>query len=333
MAVRSGLGAQLGVATEETYGTYKAPTRFFPFENESLALTKNYVKSAGLRAGRLSQAANLHRATTRTAGGDFGLDFVDQGMGILLNQLHGETITPTKIEEKSKLLYKQLHKIGLSDPYSKSMTVQVGRPGVDGTVRAFSYLGCKITECKIAVDAGGTASLSISIDGQDEVLTETLATPSYDSDTLPFTFQQMVAKIGGSEVANVRSMSITISVASNTERYTLGQSGKKLTPIVNDLVAVTADATLEFSGLADHERYTKEQSKELQLIGTGAEPGSEAKGDNFVASFVAKAAKQVSSSPTVQGPDVLTQDVTFECLDDGTNPPLSVELLSTDSAI
>lgn len=333
MSGRSGLGAQIGVATEETYGTFKAPTRFYPFESESLALTKNYVKSSGLRAGRLSQASTLHRATTRTAAGDFSIELFDQGTGILFNQLHGETITPVKIEEKSKLLFKQVHKIGLTDPFAKSMTVQVGRPDVTGTTRAFSYLGCKVTEMKISVDAGGLAMVSVSVDGMDEKTGEALATPTYNATTLPYTFQQMVCNIGGAEAAFVRSITITISVGQNTDRYNLGNAGTKDAPIVNDLLAVTADATLEFSGLTDHERFTKEQLKELVLVGTGAEPGAEAKGDNFLANFKMAAAKQVSSSPTVNGPDIITQDVSFECLDNFTAPPLEAEILSTDTTV
>lgn len=333
MSVRSGLGAQIGVATETTYGTYVPPTRFFPFENESLALTKNYVKSAGLRAGRLSQASNLHRATTRTVGGDFSFEFFDQGMGVIFNQTHGETITPTKIEEKSKLLYKQVHKIGLTDPFGKSMTVQVGRPDITGVVRAFSYVGCKVTEIKISVDAGGVAMMSVSVDGMDEKTGETLASATYNATTLPYTFQQMVCNVGGAEAAFVRSINIAIQVGQNTERFNLGNAGTKDTPIVNALLGVTANATLEFSGLADHERYTKEQLKELVLNGTGAEPGSEAKGDNFLANFKMATAKQVSSSPTVNGPDIITQDVSFECLDNYSAPPLEVEILSTDTTI
>lgn len=332
MSVRSGLGAQIGVATETTYGTYVAPTRFYPFENESIALTKNYVKSSGLRAGRLAQSQNLHRATTRTAAGDFSMEWFDQGMGILLNQLHGETITPVKIEEKSKLLYKSIHKIGTTDPFGKSMTVQVGRPGVDGTVRPFSYLGCKVTEFKLAIDAGGLAMVTVSVDGMDEKTSESLASATYNATTLPYTFQQMVCNIGGAEAAFVRSVNIAVTIGQATDRFNMGNSGVKDTPIVNALLGVTANATLEFSGLTDHERFTKEEVKELVLVGTGREPEA-GKGDNFLSKLTMAAAKQVSSSPTVNGPDIITQDVTFECLDNGTNPPLEVETLDTTSTI
>src|SRR4029077_2233930 len=73
MSERSGIAAQLGVATEETFGTYKAPSRFFPFESESLTLTKEYIRSKGLRAGQLVQRQQSHLATTRRGGGNVGV--------------------------------------------------------------------------------------------------------------------------------------------------------------------------------------------------------------------------------------------------------------------
>lgn len=331
MSVRSGLGAQLGVATEEAYGTYKAPTRFFPFESESLSLEKNYIKTAGLRAGRLSQAKNLHRATTRSVGGDFSINFFDQGMGILLNQLHGETVTPTKIEEKSKRVYKQTHKIGTSDPFAKSLTIEVGRPDVEGTVQPFSYTGCKIVEFKLSIDAGGVGMVSVSIDGQDQSTEEELGEATYDADALPYTFQEMGLTFGGSEMAFARNIEIAVAIAQNTERYNLGNSGVKDTPIVNDLLAVTASGTFEFSSLTSHNRYLEETTGKLVLTGTGAEIGSER--ETFKSVFTMPTAKQVSSSPVVGGPDIVTEDITFECIDNGTEAPLTVEILSTDSAL
>src|SRR4029077_7175934 len=93
MSERSGIAAQLGVATEETFGTYKAPSRFFPFESESLTLTKEYIRSKGLRAGQLVQRHESHLAPTRSVGCDVQMEFFNEGMGILGNQLHGEVVT------------------------------------------------------------------------------------------------------------------------------------------------------------------------------------------------------------------------------------------------
>lgn len=331
MAFRSGIGGQLGVATEETYGTYKAPTKFLPFDSESIALDQNYIKNQALRAGRMAQAKNLHRKTTRTVAGDFSTKLFDQGMGILFNQLHGNSVSPTKVAEKSEEVYKQVHAIGLTDPYGKSLTLQVGRPGTKGTVHPFSYLGCKVMSISISIEAQGEAMVSVSVDGQDETTAQTLGSATYDADTLPFTFQEMLVKFGEEQAANVRSITLNIGVPMSTDRYHLGNSGKKDQPISNALVELTAEAELEFADLTDHTRFKNEDVVKLSLLGTGAEIGEDE--ETFKANFIAPAAKQVSSSPTVTDPDIITQSVSFELLDNGSEAPLTFEYYSTDSSL
>ena len=53
MAIGSGLGAQLGIVAESSYGTFLAPTRFVEFTKESLVLKKTTAQSMGIAAGRL----------------------------------------------------------------------------------------------------------------------------------------------------------------------------------------------------------------------------------------------------------------------------------------
>lgn len=331
MAGRSGVGGQFGIATEETFGTYKAPTRFYPIESESLSLDKNIIRNPGIRTGRFAQAANLHRATTRTAGGEFSIKLYDQGLGIILNQLHGETVTPTKLEEKSKQVYKQTHKIGTTDPYAKSLTAQVGLPDTGGTTRPKSITGCKVTSFGLSVEAQGEGMVSVGIDGQDETFSQSLAEATYDTDTLPYTFQQFEVKLAGSKASNFRSAGMSIEVPYATDRYNLGNSGIKDAPILNGLIAATFDVEAEFASLADHERFTKQTDTKFELIGTGAEIGSE--GETFRFKVTAPVTRVVASSPQLQNSDVITDSLSFEALDNGSEPLLTIEVLSTDSAL
>lgn len=328
MAERAGIGGQLGIATEVTYGTYKAPETFLPLLSESLVLEKNQIKSSGIRAGRLVQSSLLAFPTTRTVSGGVNIELLTSGMGKILNLLHGETVTPTKVEEKSA--WKQVHKIGLNSPYNKSLTVQVGRPDTGGTVRPFSYLGCKVMSAAISIEAQGEATLSLTLDGQDEKTSEALGTATYSTTAVPFQFQQFEVKVGGSKVANVRQVTFNVTLPQSTDRYHLGNSGIKDQPIVNGQVEVTADATLEFTGLTDHERFKNAENVKLQALGTG---GVITESITNKANITATAARQVSSGPVVQGDDIITQDVSFECYDNGTETPLEVEYVSGDSAL
>ena len=327
MALRSGLGSQIGWATEETVGTYKAPSAFGLYESETLDLTKQYIESHGLAAGRLSQRQNLHIATTRAVAGDFTLELLESGFGKLFNLLNGAANTPVKTETKT---YTAKFEVGLTDPYGKALTIQVGRPDTSGVVRAFSYVGCKIVGMSIAVAAGGTMVLTVTVDGIDEKTGEALATASYSATALPFSFEGMTCKIGGSTVAYVKSMTINITIPQATDRYLIGSAGLKAEPIINDLVAVTADAEMEFASLASHERFTKAEVVELQLLGKG----QKIEASNFcAANFTMPAAKQISDSEPVSGPDLLTESVSFMALDNGVKAPLTIETVSEDSAL
>lgn len=329
MSGRSGLDAQIGVALEESYGTFKAPTRFFPFGGETLEWKPNYGKGAGIRAGRRVQAQNLHRRTNVTVeGGVSGIEFLDQGMGILFNMLHGETVA---FEGLSESAFKQVHEIGLSSPFGKSLTIQPGRPDTgDADVNAFSYVGCKIPSLKVTLEANGFATVEFDVDGRDEETDPELAEATYDAGALPYNWEDMAVKLDGETAGNVRSISITIPVPMKTDRYHLGNGGLKDEPIANAKMGITGEATVEFATMADHDRFKKEKVVTLELFGTGAEIDAE---HDMSASIELTAGKQVSSAPTVDGEDVLTTDVSFEALDNEEKAPVIVELVSTDTAL
>ena len=75
----------------------------------------------------------------------------------------------------------------------------------------------------------------------------------------------------------------------------------------------------------------KQQRGDQQRQGVGPAPALAAK--KAEANFTIKAAKQIDSGVAVGGPDILTQNVTFKGLDNGTNAPLIIETQSEDSAI
>jgi hypothetical protein len=276
----------------------------------------------------MSQPANQHRGTTQAGAGDTTLEMYDQGMLPFLNLLTGDTLTPTKIGTSTA--YKTDVAVGLDPPIGKSTTVQIGRPDVGGTVNPFSYLGGKIISLKISIDANGICTFVPTWDFQDEDTSKTLAAATYDADALPFTFQQMAALVGGESLGNVLSAEITISIPQKVDRYHLGNKGLKAEPLPNGLLAVTGSATMEFGSMADHDRYLSEEVIELGLNAEGAEIDAE---NNMEANFTLTAAKQVTSAPTVTGPDVVQTSLSFEGLDDGTQAPFKAQIISTDSAV
>lgn len=329
MAHGSGLDAQLGIGNESTYGTRVAPTTFIPFESESLALTQEYIANQPLMSGVMVQPQGLHVASTRSAEGSIEMLYFDRGMGKILNLLTGSSVTPATPNGATNART-QTFPIGLTSPVGKSLSIQVGRPDVTGTVRPFDYIGAKISEASIAVESGGAASLSLNVDARDEKTDQSLATPTYSAAAKPYGFQSWSLSIAGSGATNVRSLTISIPLNMATDRYNLGNSGVKDEPLVNAQSEITVSATLEFASLADHNRFRNETVVALAASATGALiEGS----TYYKTEITIPAAKQVSSSPVVAGPDLVTSDVEFRALWNGTDAPMTIVNTNTDTSL
>lgn len=325
----SGLDAQLGIGNESTYGTRVAPTTFIPFESESLALTQEYIENQPLMSGVMVQPQGYHVASTRSAEGSVEMLYFDRGMGKILNLLTGSSVSPATPSGATNART-QTFPIGLTSPVGKSLTIQVGRPDTTGTVRPFDYIGSKISEASIAVEAGGAATLSLNVDARDEKTDQSLATPTYTAAAKPYGFQNWGISIGGSAAANVRSLTITIPLNMATDRYNLGNSGIKDEPLVNAQSEIAVSATLEFRSLADHNRFRNETVVALVATATGALiEGSH----YYKTEITVPAAKQVSSNPVVAGPDLVTSDVEFRALWNGTDAPMTIVNTNTDTSL
>lgn len=328
MAIRSGIAAQLGIATETTVGTYAAPTTFIPFTSESLERSNEYIRTTALRAGRTFQAADLHTQTTHAVAGGIQFDAQDKGMGKFLNLLHGNVVTPTALTGG---LLRQTHNIGLTDPYGKALTIQVGRPDVSGSVRAFSYLGCKVAAVTFGLETGGIVSTDWTIDGIDDTTAQALGAATYPTAAKTFTFQSASIEFDDVVITDcVRSAQVEITVPMATDRYCIGAGAIKKEQILNDQIAATITLDMEFSSLTQYAAFTASTRRKVELNCTGQNTsGTYTSALNFTAASTATTAASVE----VDGPDVLTQTVTLEVLDNGSATPLVIDYISSDAAI
>lgn len=327
MPTGTGLDAQVGFVKESTYGTFVAPTAFYPFTSEDLGLEKTYISSQGIRTGRYFQSQNLHKATTRQGSGSLVMELLNKGFGKFFDLLHGNVVTP--VQQGATTAYLQTHNIGLTEPKA-SASIQVGKPSTNGTVNPHSYLGCVLVGMSISLESGGLASVTMNWDVRDESTSETLGTASYASGAVPFDFTEGVVKVAGASIANVRSVTINIEVPRAVDRFHVGNSGVKDKPLLNGFVAVTADAELEFASLTDHTRFKNETVATLALELTGDVIETSY---NYECNLSLAATKQVTSRPVVSGPGILTSPASFVGLDTGAAVPLVVEYQSTDVTV
>ncbi|MFF5784185.1 phage tail tube protein [Streptomyces sp. NPDC012693] len=325
MAIGSGLGAQIGIAAESTYGTYVAPTTFPEFTKESLVLKKTTATSSGIAAGRLMAQSSRRVVTQREAAGSIELEVANKGMGLLIQALMGTTVTP--VQQGASAAYLQTHT--LADTWGKSLTIQKGVPLTTGAVTDKTFVGCKVVSAEFSCEVGGMLTASFEFDGKDCDETQTLAVASY-TPAAPFHFGQMALKTGTytSETAldGVRKVSVKIERPQAVDRFYANQSALKAQPISNDLVKVTGSLEMDYVGTTIDDLHTSDGATSLvwEFVGpiiasTYAE----------TIRFKLPAIKVDDAPPTVDGPAVVRPTFNFTALYDGTNP-VAIEYISTD---
>lgn len=328
MAIGSGLGAQLGIAAESTYGTFVASTKFVEFAKESLVLKKTTAQSAGIAAGRLLALSSRRVLTQKEVSGSIDLEVTNKAMGLFLQALMGTSVTP--VQQGATTAYLQTHT--LADTAGKSLSIQKGVPLTTGTVTDKSFVGCKVTSAEFSCEVGGMLMASFEFDGKDCDETQTLAAASYPSMS-PFHFGQMAVKAGsfGAETAldGIRKVSVKVERPQATDRFYAGQSGLKKEPISNDLVKITGSLEMDYVATTLDDLHTSDAATSFvwEFLGPTIE-------SPHVETFrvTLPAIRVDEAPPTVDGFDVIKPTINFTGLYDGTNQPV-ITYMSTDTAL
>jgi hypothetical protein len=328
MAIGSGLGAQIGIAAETTYGTYVAPSKFIEFTKESLVLKKTTAQSAGIAAGRLMALSSRRVVTQKEASGSLELEVTSKAMGLLLQALMGTSVTP--VQQATTTAYLQTHT--LADTAGKSLTIQKGVPLTTGVVTDKTFVGCKVISAEFSCEIGGMLMCTLEFDGKNCDETQTLAVASY-SNMSPFHFGQMGLKTGsfGAEAAldGVRKVSIKIERPQATDRFYANQSALKAEPISNDQVKITGSLEMDYVATTVDDLHTSDGATSLvwEFIGPVIETTYS---ETFRVTL--PAVKVDDAPPTVEGFDVVRPTFNFTGLYDGTNLPV-ITYISTDTAL
>lgn len=330
MALASGLGAQLGIATETVPGTFVPPTSFLTLLNETLELKIDYDKIQGLRPDVLVQQDGLHVQTTRHVEGQIQPVPLTAGLPKLLNLLTGATVTPTGAGTAKTFVFP----IGASSPDGKSMSIQVGVPGTDGTVQAKSVVGAVVQSITFKVDTGKSLTCEVNIWATDMDTTKTLATATYPANAEAFSFLAAVLKIdGATPTALVKSASITFTFPKAADRYSLNGTGTSAVPITNGQFTITGEYEIEFSGgWAQYNAYKGATRRALNLK-FGATREIEAGTTPSLEFAIPKIVVEDKATPVVSGPDLVSTSASWTAVGDGAAPPATITLVTADTAV
>ena len=303
MAIGSGIGSQLGIATETTFNNAVTVSTFYEFNSESINYNKNVSVGLGLRAGGQVARSNRRVVTTSDASGEINLDLPTKGLGLLLSHAMGSTIQTSGTYT-------------LGDVYGKSFTTQVGVPQYGGTVTPKTIAGCKISSWEIQAAQGAIATGRFTIDGASFTTGTALATASFPAANDIFNFAQGSITIDGSAVANVKDFTLTVDNMLKTDRYNLGAAGIKSEQLINGFRAITGSMTVEFTNTTLLTKFLADTSAAVVLSFAGT--------SSSALSITLPAVKFDGEAPQVAGPEVIDINFTFTAYDNGTDQPLTI---------
>lgn len=332
MSIGSGLAGSVGVAEETTYGTAATPTLFLPPSGAvALKKTKNTVQGGGISAGRMVRDGGRRVVVSESAGGTVPFEVATKKMGLLLQHIFGSSATP--VQQGATAAYLQTHALG--DNFGKSLTIQSGVPDRTGTVRPYTFLGSKVTQAEFSCAAGELLTVNLTLDSQQVVETEALASPSYSTGVKPFHFRQLSVKLGsyGTETAisGVKGVSLTLERPQDTEAFYAGANGLKDQPVMNDWVAI--------SGSLDMDLVNKTQVADLFRDDTSTSMVIEFLGATIASTYKETFRLRVpmvffnGDTPSVDGPGIVSGSNAFEAQYDLSHAPITCEYQSVDTTI
>lgn len=311
------------VGRESTYGTAVSPTRRFEVVSEGLKLGVERVESKALRNSRRFLSSSGWAAGQKSVEGDFELEVPSAGFGTLLRNLLGAAT----VTNNSPVPGTYMHVFsGTADVDSESLTIEIARTDVAGTAHKFVYEGVKFVDGELSAQVGEFLTFKASCIGEDE--TVTAASPSSASypTATPLVFTGATLTVGGS-TATVKQFTTRIETGLKTDRYFLG-SQLRSKPVEAEMRSASGQLTVEWTGLTQYQRFTQGTTAaisakfETQSAIVGSTKGY-VQVDIPVARF--------DGETPVGGGDIIEQGIDFVALDDGTNDPFKITVVSTDS--
>lgn len=253
------LDAQLGFAAESTYGTRVTPTLFLPFLSEGVKFEQDYMQSKSYRTGR--QFPQLQRPGLKRARGPVKLEFAPQGLNLITKHMLGALATTGAGP--------YVHTATPGSMVGQSLTMQICKTDRSGTQRPFDYKGVKITDWTIEAQVGEIATLELGTYGQTEDTSQSIATATYPSGWLPFTFVEGSVTLGGTATP-IKHLTLK---GDNGYGLDVGQLGSALVrePVTQDIRQITGTFDADFADLTAYNRYVNQT--QVALVATFAQAG------------------------------------------------------------
>lgn len=330
--IGAGIGGAVGWGLESTYGTFPASiNQFYEVTKAATTKTKKTAQSSGLASGRFIDLSARRALTSQAGTAQLDLEVMYSGhFGQLLKSVFGTTAAP--VQQASSTAYLQTHT--LLTLAGISATIQADIPDTSGVQHQYNFTGSKATGVTFSCGIDTFLTSSFTFDVMQVQETGALAAPSYPT-LNPFHFAQSAVKWGtfGSEVAidGVKKIDVKVERKQNVNRYYQGAAGLKREPITNDAVAITGTIESDYVNktyFADV--FASDTPQSLIWTFTGPIIASTY---NYQFQIALPSVFIDSPGPQLDGKDIVSTSFAFTALNDGTNQPITLTYMSTDTTL
>ena len=323
MAIGTGIAAQIGMKAEGTYGTPVTVDRFYEFESEAIDIDIVSVDAPLIGGGRFLRNDRVKKVLRGARGPVNWGPVMNKNFGLPFQHMLGQNTVTGASANKTHTC--QPDSLALQ---GKSLTLQVGRPDVGGTVRPFTFEGGKILDWELKTELDQPLKLMTTMDFENVLTATALASASYVAAQEMFIFSEGALTIGGT-TTSVKSVSLKGVNALAAERRFLGNVKKE--PLANAMADISGNLDCEFEDLTAYAAWLAGTQAQLILtftlatvIPTTAVP--------FSLTITIPKIEYSGETPKVGGPDVVMQARPFRALYDGTNPIVKMEYVTSDTA-
>ena len=325
----SGFLGQLGLKSESTYGTAVTVDRFFEFDSEGIAVEVGRVESSGIRAGQRAMRSDRRVPYVVGAGGSVEFPVLSRGFGMLLEHCLGTLATTGPAET---VVY--THTATVGSLTGKSLTAQVGVPQAGGsTITPKTATGGKVKSFELKCAAGEALTFSGDFDFQNLEHSTSLTSATYPAASELLTFVGGSVTIAGSSVA-VRSFSVKVDNGLATDRRFIRSNALKKEPVEASHRKVDVELGLDFESTAHQDRILSATAAGAQAAVVLTCAGLTTIGSTLKPSLAITLPVVMfdGDTPTVGGPDLVTESVKGMALYDGTSAsPISIAYKTLDA--
>ncbi len=344
MAIGSGISTQFGGAFESTVGTPVTVTRFYEVDNVTPQHSQVVKVSNGLRAGTRGHKQRNRVITGKAPTLQVPMTVMSKGMGFFFKQMLGSA---TIAQIAASATWRQIHLHG--DNTGLSSTLQGGfAESYTGTVRPYTYNGCKVTDWELACTMDDLLKLNLTFDAWNWTTSTGLAAASYLTALEEFHFAELTVTIGGTATTSsgrttvasgvtlkgVRGVSLKGQNAMRVDRRVAGNAGIKSEQIINNFMPITGSLDVEF---ADRTQLMDiaDSGAATVLVFTWTGTTNDGSGNFPVVRVIHPQAIIEPSQPQTNGPDIVNGPVNFTAYEDNanSNPMIQIEFESQDSSV